>query len=175
MKKHQPQHIYLDNQIYFITSHIYKNAISLDDVKKLRLYKKLRTLMREFGFEFYAYVILDSHYHCLFKSRGGNDLPKIFGQTHGSFAFEINTQDNMRERKIWQNYWDRCIRDEEDFWTHFNYIHHNPVKHKLVCEMSQYKFSSYNYWLQLRGEEWMMSILEYYPVIDFSVDHDEES
>jgi putative transposase len=37
------------------------------------------------------------------------------------------------ERGIWQrHYWEHWIRGEFDFKQHFDYIHRNPVKHKLV-------------------------------------------
>jgi hypothetical protein len=37
------------------------------------------------------------------------------------------------QRGIWQRrYREHTIRDEQDFATHFDYIHFNPVKHGLV-------------------------------------------
>ena len=37
------------------------------------------------------------------------------------------------ERGIWQRrYWEHTIRDEIDFARHVDYVHINPVKHRLV-------------------------------------------
>ena len=75
----------------------------------------------------------------------------------------------MQGRKIWQNYWDYCVRLEKDFWKHFNYIHHNPVKHGYVQKMEEYEFSSHGDWIKKRGEDWMMSIFREHPIIDFTI------
>jgi putative transposase len=81
--------------------------------------------------------------------------------------------DNARGRKIFQNYWDHGIRDEADFWKHFNYIHHNPVKHSYTKGMSDYNFSSYNYWLKKKKQDWIDSCFEFYPIVDFSVNEND--
>ena len=70
---------------------------------------------------------------------------------HGRVSYMLNQEDGTRGRKVFQNYWDRCIRNEKDFFTHLNYIHYNPVKHSLVDKMEDYEFSSYRYYLQRYG------------------------
>ena len=39
-----------------------------------------------------------------------------------------------REKGIWQRYWEHAIRDDADFERHVDYIHYNPVKHRLVTQ-----------------------------------------
>ncbi len=75
----------------------------------------------------------------------------------------------MQGRKIFQNYWDRCIRDEADYYKHLNYILHNPFKHRYVSNMSDYIFSSYNKYLAKYGQEWVSSCFELYPIVDFTL------
>lgn len=89
---------------------------------------------------------------------------------HGRVSYMLNQEDGTRGRKVFQNYWDRCIRNEKDFYTRFNYIHYNPVKHSLVDKMEDYEFSSYRYYLQQCGQEWLNRCFELYPVIDFNLD-----
>jgi putative transposase len=50
----------------------------------------------------------------------------------------------------------------------FNYIHNNPVKHGYVNEMGDWDYSSYQYYLEKYGKEWMADVLAQYPVIDFT-------
>ena len=174
MKRHQPVHLYFDDQIYFLTAHTYLNQYRMKaDLEKQKILHKIKNFLHEFDYQFYAWVILENHYHVLFKSQKGKDLSKIFGKIHGGYSFEMNQLQNCRGRKIWQNYWDWCIRSKKDFWTHFNYIHHNPVKHGYVNKMEDYRFSSYNYWSRRKGYDWMTSVLEQYPIIDFTIEHDE--
>ncbi len=43
---------------------------------------------------------------------------------------------------IWQDkYWEHTIRDEKDLQTHFNCIHHNPIKHGLMETCDGWKWS----------------------------------
>jgi len=41
-------------------------------------------------------------------------------------------------------YWEHCIRDEQDYIRHPDYIHYNPVKHNLVKNVSEWKWSSFH-------------------------------
>jgi hypothetical protein len=38
--------------------------------------------------------------------------------------------------------------------------------------MEEYEFSSYNYWIKKRGEEWIMSAFREHPIRDFTVPQD---
>jgi putative transposase len=108
------------------------------------------------------------------KTDKGKDIQAIFKTIHGKTSFQWNKEDGKKGRKIWQNYWDYCIRKESDYWTRFNYIHHNPVKHNYVKRMDDYEFSSFNFYVKSNGYEWLMSIFEKYPVVDYTVDGDED-
>jgi len=69
---------------------------------------------------------------------------------------------------VWHNYWDTGIRTEADYWARFNYIHHNPVKHGYVPRTEDWLYSSYRYYLERKGEEWMTDALRRYPIVDFT-------
>ena len=73
---------------------------------------------------------------------------------------------------MWHNFWDTCILSETGYWTHFNYIHYNPVKHGYTNRLENWPFSSYRYYLEHKGEAWLMDAFERYPVIDFSDPND---
>jgi len=173
-KRHQPKHIYLNDYLYFLTAHTYLNQYQMKgEFEKKKIMNKIEDFFQVFNFKLYAWVVLDNHYHILFKTAKGLDLPKAMGKIHGVFSYEMNKTENQPRRKIWQNYWDWCIRSEKDFWTHFNYIHHNPIKHKYVQKMENYNFSSFNHWVNKKGMGWVMSIFEQYPIVDFTIDHDD--
>ena len=45
--------------------------------------------------------------------------------------------------RIWQyRFWDHIIRDQNDLNKHIDYIHYNPVKHNLVQNPFEWKYSS---------------------------------
>ena len=52
-------------------------------------------------------------------------------------------------RGIWQKrFWEHVIEDEEDFETHFDYIHYNPVRHELVSCPRDREASSFHRWVE---------------------------
>ncbi len=57
----------------------------------------------------------------------------------------IPSRRSRRETTIWQRrFWEHTIRDEEDLAKHFDYIHYNPVKHRLVRRVRDWPYSSFN-------------------------------
>ena len=176
-KKHHPLHIYEDDTIYFITARtIEKEKFFNTDEKKKILYQELKKFLEKYYYQLYAWIILDNHYHLLFKTKTGKDLEYFISDLHSASSKNLNKLDNQKGRKVWFQYWDRCIRDEKDFYFHFNYIHHNLVKHGYVGtqeEVFKNQFCSYKHWVNKKGEEWMGDCFERYPIVDFTVEGDE--
>lgn len=52
------------------------------------------------------------------------------------------------------------IRDQDDFNRHCDYIHYNPVKHRLVKSPSEWKNSSFKTYVKqgLYEQNWGVSI-----------------
>lgn len=173
-KQHHPPHWYQDNKIYFITSRtINAEKYFNNDGKKGIIYNVLKEGIKKFKIDLYAFVILSNHYHLLFKIQEGLELSKFIGHINGKSSRALNEMENVSGRKIWYQYWDHCIRNEKDFLLHFNYIHHNLVKHKYVKtqkEVLDHKFCSYQQCMKKRGEEWMSDCFAIYPINDFTVD-----
>ncbi len=171
---HHPPHIYLDDTWYMITGAIYqKRRLLQPEGYKDLLRDQLKLLTIEFDFQLAAWVILDNHYHLLIKSRVGAALPGFFGRLHGHTSHALNGRDGARGRQVWHNYWDTCIRSDADYWTHFNYAHHNPVKHGYVSRSEDWPFSSYHYYLKQKGEDWLADAFRRYPVVDFTDPNDD--
>jgi len=113
-----------------LTASIYRQLHILHPLSHKEILRdQIKEMVEEFHLTLRAWVILDNHYHLLLKTRLGADLVQFFRRIHGRTSFELNGLDGTRGRQVWHNYWDTCIRSEKDYWTHFNYIHHNPVKH----------------------------------------------
>lgn len=164
-----PPHVFLDDAWYIITSSIYQRHHLLHkEGHKEFLRDQLKAIVTEFNLKLTAWVILDNHYHILIKSKTGAELPKAIGRLHGRVSFELNKRDRSQGRQLWHNYWDTCIRSERDYWTRFNYIHHNPVKHGYVSRMEDWSSSSYRWYLEHKGEEWLADVFRRYPIIDFT-------
>lgn len=165
---HHPPHIYLDETWYIITASTLNHQHFLREERaKVMLRDKLLDLGQSFQMFLYAWVILNNHYHLLLKTHKGEDLARFFGQLHGSTSFQLNTWAGTRGQQVWHNYWDTCIRDQKGFWTRFNYIHQNPVKHGYVLDTAVWPFSSYHFYLRTKGKAWLDDCLMQYPVLDY--------
>jgi putative transposase len=75
----------------------------------------------------------------------------------GAFSRQIEpfesisaSRQKKRERGIWQRrFWEHCIRDEEDYEQHVNYIHYNPVKHQYVSSPAKWPYSSLHRFIRM--------------------------
>lgn len=174
---HRPPHLYLDNQIYFITAHTFYKKPLFNTKEKLRSFASLlQKIINEYKIDLYSWVLLESHYHLLLKINFSSNLERFMRKLHSEAAIALNKLDLTPGRRVWYQYWDRCIRNERDFWKHFNYIHHNPVKHSYVGDQTlvcNYEFCSYKQWLKRKSEEWLNSCFEKHPIVDFTIKNDD--
>ncbi len=96
-------------------------------------------------------------------------LVRFVKQLHATTSKNINKLDHQKGRKIWYQYYDRCIRNVPDFWKHFNYILKNPFKHTLVHSLEEsfsYQYSSNLIWLKRFGADDMHEGFCKYPVTE---------
>jgi putative transposase len=50
-----------------------------------------------------------------------------------------------RRHGVWQRrFWEHVLRDDNDYERHCDYIHHNPVKHRLVRCPRDWPYSSFH-------------------------------
>jgi putative transposase len=51
----------------------------------------------------------------------------------------------QKEQAVWQRrFWQHCIRDQQDWVRHVEYIHYNPVRHGLVKAPRDWQYSSFH-------------------------------
>jgi len=113
------------------------------------------TLLR-FPFETMAVCLLPDHIHCIWRlPEGDADYSIRWKEIKGLFTKgylreigageERNTSRLLRgEAGIWQQrFWEHTIEDDDDFETHLDYIHYNPVKHGYVEKPANWQWSSF--------------------------------
>ena len=114
-----------------------------------------------------AWCVLSNHYHVLVQISNMRHFTRVLGQLHGRSAFQMNTEDAQRGRKVWYRAQDRCMRSERHFFTTLNYIHNNPVKHGYVTRWQAWPFSSFAWYLQTHGRDWLRDLWQEYPVRNY--------
>ena len=187
-KPFHPPHFYIDQATYFVSARTFNNVPVLASDAHKRLFRELlREKIKAIGVRLFAWVILSDHYHLLFYVDEGVKIGRFLKHLHGASSRRLNELDKQRGRRVWRNYWDRCPRDEKEFWAYFNYIHINPIKHRVVptdgpsfqsladsaltndihALLQSYEFSSYHYYWRRYGEEWFNDLWEAYPIPDY--------
>ena len=106
-----------------------------------------------------AIVILPNHLHCIwtllpedadFSTRWR--LIKSWFSRRCQVRYQGNVSASRRskqEKAVWQRrFWEHLIRDEQDFNRHMDYIHYNPVHHRLVAKVKDWQYSSFHRYVQ---------------------------
>ena len=153
---HRPPHLYIDDAWYFVTASTVDKAQVLSTDKHFDIWlRTYQELTGEFKIKSAAWVVMHNHYNCLLQPQQGHDLGLLMKRLHGRTSRELNILDGKQGRSVWYSYWDTCIRGERDFWTRFNYIHYNPVKHGYAQQPEDWRFSSYYFYLQDKDQTWL--------------------
>ncbi len=88
-----------------------------------------------------AWVVLPEHMHWLWRLPDGDAdfstrwrlIRRHFSRSIPAGEVRSATRERRGERGIWQRrFWEHQVRDDDDFERHVDYIHYNPVKHRLV-------------------------------------------
>jgi putative transposase len=130
---------------------------------------KLRTAFREtrqhHPFTIDAIVVLPDHLHTIWTlPEGDADFSTRWRLIKSAFSRNLDTPEMISqsraakgERGIWQRrYWEHTIRDDDDLARHVDYIHINPVKHRLVARVRDWPYSSFHRMVRLGTypEDW---------------------
>jgi putative transposase len=70
--------------------------------------------------------------------------------TQGSECQVTASQQVRGERGIWQpRFWEHTILDATDLEAHFDYIHWNPVKHRLVNRLADWPWTTFHKYVRM--------------------------
>jgi len=148
--------VWVPGGTYFFTVNLLERRRSLLIENIDSLHEAFRIAHRARLFAMPAYVILPDHLHCLWRLPGGDaDIATRWRHIKTLFSRSFPAGERLSERRmrksergIWQRrYWERLIRDEQDYRNHFDYIHYNPVKHGYVGSALDWPHSSFRHWL----------------------------
>ena len=153
--------LYIPGGIYFFTivtycrRPLFKNG---DNIELLR--SAVAKVQTKKSFKIVAAVVLPDHMHFLWQlPRDDSNYSQRISRVKVLFtrAYKSKNQSSLeisasryrhRESDVWQRrFWEHSIRDEADLQNHLDYIHYNPVKHKLVSCPHLWEYSSFSHWV----------------------------
>lgn len=142
------------NRKYYISSflHIMVQGINKEDIFKNDFYKNLYLKLineniDEFNLKILAYVIMSNHAHILLSYSNIEDVSKFMHKINQAFAQMYNKFENRVGYVFRGRYRCEQIKDEVHLYNVLIYIHYNPIKANIVKKLSDYKYSSYNQYL----------------------------
>ena len=155
---------------YFFTVVTYRRQpVLCDQMVRQALRDAIDRVREKRPFTIDAWVLLPDHLHCLWTLPSGDaDYSTRWNQIKRRVsivcAAEYKRTDWLtaskrrhRESTLWQRrFWEHCIRGQDDFNRHMDYLHHNPVKHGLCKQASDWPYSTFHRYVA-RGvypQEW---------------------
>lgn len=116
--------------------------------KYLQLLKKY---YQQFEIDIIAYCIMNNHVHMMLYSNKIQNISKFMRQVNSIYAMYYN-QKKDRVGYVYRNRFKSVpIMTREQMHTCIKYIHMNPVKAEIVEKEEQYKYSSYQDYLNQTG------------------------
>ena len=104
-----------------------------------------------------AFVLLPDHLHAVWAlPEGDADYSTRWRKIKEAFTRSLSKEGalvaapgppsgRIREREAWQRrFWEHTCRDEDDLKRCVDYVHWNPVKHRLVGRVGDYPWSSFH-------------------------------
>jgi putative transposase len=163
---HAPPHPLDQKTYYLITAANYEHKHIVRSPERRTAFQKLvLETLQENSIEVDAWVFLANHYHLLTFVPIFAKLSLIFNRLHGATSRQWNIEDGQTgRRKVWFEFTDRMIRGEAHYYSTLNYIHYNPVKHKYTARMDEWEWSSFHWYLQEKGRDWLVEIWQKYPI-----------
>lgn len=106
------------------------------------LWKAIETTKQKTQIDIIAWAILPDHFHMIIDPMRNNPSA-LMKSMKLSFSWHYRKRIRMVKGRVWQNrFWDHIIRDQGDLKKHIDYIHINPVKHGLITDALEWKYSS---------------------------------
>jgi len=145
----------IEGGTYFLTLVTYKRQklFSSPHTREL-FFEALQHVKHYHPFILLAYCILPDHIHLLIElpeddinySMRIGEIKKRFSKIYFAKCGVPNKPQIRKDNQaqIWQNrFWEHYIRDEKDLSQHIDYIHYNPVNHRLVNQTIDWPSSSF--------------------------------
>ncbi len=143
------------NDIIFVT-HVSHNRMPILVANFDLLWKAIEITKQKTQFDIIAWAVLPDHFHMIIEPMR-NNLSALMKSMKLSFSWHYRKRAGLVKGRVWQNrFWDHIIRDQEDLNKHIDYIHFNPVKHGIVANVIEWKYSSLHQYFEdgLCSKEW---------------------
>ena len=97
-----------------------------------------------------AYCLMPNHYHFLLRQETDQPLSKFINVLFNAYVQAVNRQQS-RKGTLFEGRFRHVWVDREEYLIHLcRYIHLNPVRAKLVSQLTDWSYSNYLEWISQR-------------------------
>ncbi len=123
-----------------ITAGTLHKAPLFDTPAKLDLFRDVSfRLLADYTLSLRAWAFFNNHYHLIIGFERAEVPHRVFiRHLHRELALRLNEIDATPSRKVMYQFWDTELTFEKSYLARLNYVHQNPVRHRLVAVASQY-------------------------------------
>ncbi|MGH6630279.1 MAG: REP-associated tyrosine transposase [Burkholderiales bacterium] len=137
-------------QTHFVTFSCYRRQGRLRPPARCDLFvEKLEQTRRRFGLRIYGFVVMPEHLHLLLSEPDRDRLATAIQSLKLAVAKSVPGlgAEAQEPTQFWQKrYYDRNVRDHDEFVEKLRYIHRNPVKRGLVQRPEEWPWSSFRHY-----------------------------
>ena len=134
----------LTDRIFFVCVNLLPRHRDFNEAEYAVLIKVLKESRQRLGFLLCGYVLMPDHWHALIWPQYPLLLWQVLHDAKKIMTLRMHARRGTRG-PFWQHqFWDRFVRDEEEFNRRLGYMHLNPVRKGWVRRPEDWRWSSYN-------------------------------
>lgn len=142
----------LDGKIcHHIVQGINKEYVFQEDEDKKKYLNLLRKYYKDYEIDIICYCIMDNHVHLILYSSNIENISAFMRKVNSIYAMYYNKKYNRVGYVFRNRFKSILILTRKQLWICIKYIHMNPVKANIVKNENEYKYSSYNDYLNKSG------------------------
>ena len=142
----------LDGKIcHHIVQGINKEYVFQEDEDKKKYLNLLRKYYKDYEIDIICYCIMDNHVHLILYSSNIENISAFMRKVNSIYAMYYNKKYNRVGYVFRNRFKSILILTRKQLCICIKYIHMNPVKANIVKNENEYKYSSYNDYLNKSG------------------------
>ncbi len=159
----------LSNNNYY---HVYNRGNNRDNIffKEKNYSFLLKRLKEKFTSvaELNAFCFMPNHYHLIVKILDEDNFPKAMNRIFISYTKAINKENN-RSGHLFEGRYKYKLVPENNYLLHLSrYIHLNPIRAGLVTNVENWKYSSYNIFVNNKAHNFIKHEIITEQVVNYS-------
>jgi putative transposase len=144
---HAPEHRLSESGHFMVTCGTFRKEHHFRGRERLGvLHRGLLKVAANYNWTLQSWSVFSNHYHFVGHSptndAGATSLADLLSMLHSKTAGWVNRLDGTPGRKVWHNFWETRLTHPRSYFARLNYVHQNPVRHRLVSVANQYPWCS---------------------------------